>query len=51
MCVDREQVCDGQVDCPNGDDEKNCVSIATNISQADSMEYHSSGKVSIFSWI
>lgn len=43
VCVDRVQVCNGELDCPNGDDEKNCVSIAPNVSQSDMMNYYSSG--------
>ena len=24
LCIDRSSVCDGEVDCPNGDDELHC---------------------------
>lgn len=28
-CIPQEFVCDSEKDCPNGDDEKNCLAIQT----------------------
>lgn len=30
ICLDRARLCDGTVDCPEGDDEDDCVTCSTN---------------------
>ena len=27
VCIDKSKVCDGENDCPNGDDESECISL------------------------
>lgn len=44
VCVNRDRLCDGERDCPNGDDEKNCVAITPDLPQTNTMAYISKGK-------
>lgn len=44
VCVDKSKLCDGQRDCPYGDDEKQCVSVAPDARSADDLVYHSQGE-------
>ncbi|XP_033608971.1 transmembrane protease serine 2-like [Cryptotermes secundus] len=43
VCVDQHQLCDGARDCPYGDDEKQCVTVAQNESTAGGFPYNSEG--------
>jgi hypothetical protein len=48
-CVAKGKVCDGRRDCPFGDDERMCVSIAPDLEQASTLHYHDDGKFIIIS--
>lgn len=43
VCVDQRRLCDGARDCPYGDDEKQCVTIAQNEETAGDFPYNSEG--------
>ncbi|PSN33951.1 hypothetical protein C0J52_19934 [Blattella germanica] len=43
VCVDQHRLCDGSRDCPYGDDEKLCVTVAQNEAQAGDFPYNSEG--------
>lgn len=45
VCIDQEKICDGLKDCPQGDDERQCVTIASNTKTASEFPYYSQGKV------
>ncbi|XP_059480367.1 uncharacterized protein LOC132199566 isoform X2 [Neocloeon triangulifer] len=42
-CIPKKKLCDGHRDCPFGDDERTCVSIAPDTKRADSLQYHDDG--------
>jgi hypothetical protein len=44
VCVDQHRLCDGARDCPYGDDEKQCVTVAQNEATAGGFPYNSEGK-------
>lgn len=41
--MDKDKICDGISDCPLGDDEKHCVTIAPSIESADDFPYNPEG--------
>nr|XP_023014443.1 serine protease 33-like [Leptinotarsa decemlineata] len=43
MCIDEDKICNGFRDCPQGDDERQCVTIAADIESADKFPYYSEG--------
>ncbi|KAK5639362.1 hypothetical protein RI129_011854 [Pyrocoelia pectoralis] len=43
FCIDRTKICDDSRDCPNGDDERHCVTVAPNLHAADEYPYYSEG--------
>ncbi|KAJ1520873.1 hypothetical protein ONE63_003958 [Megalurothrips usitatus] len=47
VCVETSRLCDGQRDCPYGDDERQCVSVAPDVRAADDLVYHSEGLVMV----
>ena len=42
--MEQHRLCDGARDCPYGDDEKQCVTIAQNEETAGNFPYNSEGK-------
>ena len=51
VCVDQHRLCDGTRDCPYGDDEKQCVTVAQNEAQAGDFQYSSEGILLIVSYL
>lgn len=43
MCINRTSICDGVTDCPNGDDERQCVTVAPDLNSADEFPYNADG--------
>ncbi|XP_024086274.1 serine protease nudel-like [Cimex lectularius] len=43
MCIDPSQVCDGFPQCPYGDDEKNCITVAQSLETANNKDYYPNG--------
>lgn len=43
MCINKNKICDGISDCPQGDDERQCVTIASNVEEAKKFPYSSQG--------
>ena len=44
-CIPQYEICDGIRNCPLGDDEKHCVTIAPNEISANDINYHDKGKL------
>lgn len=44
LCVDQKKLCDGNRDCPLGDDEKNCITIKPFSQKNSDITYYSNGK-------
>lgn len=47
LCINQNKVCDGNRDCPLGDDEKNCITISQFKANEKNFTYQSTGN-SIF---
>lgn len=43
MCIRKTQICDGNNDCPFGEDEKNCVTVSPSREEAETFSYHQNG--------
>lgn len=44
QCIDKDKVCDGHKDCPQGDDERQCVTVAMSQKDAQAYPYSKEGK-------
>ncbi|CAH0405306.1 unnamed protein product [Chilo suppressalis] len=47
QCIDRNRVCDGNPDCPLGDDEKSCVALADELEDNEVIPYNEEGFVMV----
>lgn len=45
QCIDMYRVCDGNPDCPLGDDEKSCVALADELEDNEVVPYNEEGEV------
>lgn len=45
LCIEQKMLCDGNRDCPLGDDEKNCITITPFSQKNNDITYQSNGKV------